>query len=203
MKVTAPWKFSRHNWIKALAAWFEFVSYPALGRRQDERPPEVSSCLSDSVIPAFSEDTFPYGTGTYQYSLWATEVSTFAWTHCNDYPRVERKVVFLYRQHEDRRKLYPHHLHLYFRYAPQMQFKIRRGACDLYIILTKIGASRRWSKHLFWNHITMINVTSVSRLWMSLIRMYIQIQTQLFDSFHTTSSYIWTLLFWSATGAQM
>lgn len=139
----------------------------------------------------------------HEYSLWATEVSTFVWTHCNDYPRVERKIVFLYRQYEDRRKLYPHHLHLYFRYAPQVQFKIKWGACGLYINLIKIGASRRWSEHLFWIHKTMINVPLVSRLWMSLIWRYIQIQTQLFDSFHTTSSYIWTLLFWSTTGAEM
>lgn len=142
MEITAPWKFARHNWIKVLTTMFEFVSYPALGRRQDERPPKVSSCLSDSVIPIFSEDTFP-GCLHIPVQSMSYRGIYLCLNSCNDYPRVQRKVVFLYRQREDRRKLYPHHLHLCFRYAPQVQFKIKRGAYDLYIILTKIGASRR------------------------------------------------------------
>lgn len=78
---------------------------------------------------------------------------------------------------------------------------LKWGARDLCIILTKMGASRRWSEHLIWIHKARANVSSVFRLWMSLIWVYIQRQIRFSYSFHATSSYIWTLLLRSAAGA--
>lgn len=132
----------------------------------------------------------------------ATDIFTFVWSDRTDYHRAQGKTYFCTGNMRTEDSCI-HIVHIdYFRRVSQCNLKyLKWGAWDLCIILTKMGASRRWSEHLFWIHKARVNVSSVFRLCMSLIWVYTQIQIQFSYSFHATSSYIWTLLFWSAAGA--